>query len=271
MVVVEGRSERRTGEFPVLIIPGYGAPQYQTDLVGKHLQSNGLDVVKVKLPWMAMGDMTRSAALLSESVKRVREQMGFELVNFFGYSLGGIIARYYLQELEGYPALGRGAFVSAPNAGTYIGYLGFFSPAGRQVRPGSPLIRRLNESPVCDEIAGKCLSIFVRWDGVIVPSDSAYLPFGYNMMQRRPISHWRAVMNAELLRHASEFLKGGMPDGVVPGRELFVPEAGDAFAFPWDAPTGAGRGVWQVLASPFRSLGSRIASVFRRQDNGRKR
>ena len=264
MAIVEGRLEPKTGEYPVLVIPGYGAPQYQTDLVGRHLQSNGLDVVKMKLPWMAMGDMTRSAELLSEAVRRVREQMGFEHVNFFGYSLGGIIARYYLQELEGYPSLGRGAFISAPNAGTYIGYLGFFSPAGRQVRPGSPLIRRLNESPMCDQVAGKCLSIFVRWDGVIVPSESANLPFGYNMMQRRPISHWRAVMNAELLSIASEFLKGGMPEGVVPGRELHLPEAGEMVALPWDTPQAPGRRVWQVVASPFRSLGSRIASLFRR-------
>jgi pimeloyl-ACP methyl ester carboxylesterase len=173
------------GNYPVIVIPGYGAPAYQNDYIGRHLQAQGLDTLKIKLPWMAMGYMTRSAHIVAEQAERLREVHGFEKVNFFGYSLGGLIARYYLQEMDGYPLLGRGAFISVPNAGTYIGYLGFFSAAGRQVRPGSPLIRRLNESPLADPVADRCLSVFVRWDGVVVPSDNAFLPNAYNVLRSR--------------------------------------------------------------------------------------
>ena len=254
-----------TGGYPVLVIPGYWGSAFQTEWVGKHLQSNGLDTVGLKLPWMAMGDMTRSAQIVAEQVTRIRETLGFEKVNLFGYSLGGLIARYYLQELEGYPSLGRGAFVSSPNAGTYFGYIGFFSPAGRQVRPGSSFVRELNAAPRRDCSEARCLSIYVRWDGVIVPSESSYLPYGFNLMRRRPVSHWRATMSREMLMHASEFLRGGLPVGAVPGREVGMLEGGGMFAVPLALQSRATRRFWQVVCGPFRSLASRFASLFHRR------
>jgi triacylglycerol lipase len=259
--VTSGAENERTADYPVLIIPGYAAPDFQTDRVGNMLRAGGLDIVKVKLPWMAMGDMTRSAQIVADKVRRLTEYLGHEKVNFLGYSLGGIVARYYLQELDGHPTLGRAAFIASPNYGTYIGYLGFFSPAGRQVRTGSPLIRQLNESPMIDEIATRCLSIFIRWDGVIVPHLSSRMPYGYNLFHPRPISHWRAVMSPELVRRATEFLAGGLPEGAVFGDELVVGEAGGMVTVPWQAHER--RRVWQVLFNPFRSFGSRLASIFR--------
>lgn len=255
----------RTDNYPVLVVPGFGAPAFQTELVSRHLRSTGLDTISVRLPWLAMGDMARSAVVVAEQARRVVEERGFEKVNLFGFSLGGLIARYYLQELEGYPLLGRGAFVSSPYSGTYLGYLGAFSPAGRQVRPASELLRRLEESAEREHVSGKCLSIFVRWDGVVVPCFSSYLPDGYNILMRRPLTHWRAVTSRELILHASEFLQGGMPECAIPGRELDLLEAGRAFAVPGALTR---RRVWSVLNAPFRTFGNRVAALFRRPRRG---
>ena len=256
------RMRERVRNYPVLVVPGFGAPAFQTELVSEHLRSTGLDTISVRLPWLAMGDMVRSAGIVGEQARRAVEERGFEKVNLFGFSLGGLIARYYLQELEGYPLLGRGAFVSAPYSGTYLGYLGAFSPAGRQVRPGSGLLRRLEESGEREHLRGKCLSIFVRWDGVIVPCFSSYLPDGYNILATKPVTHWRAVTSRELILHASEFLQGGMPECAVPGRELGqLDAAGRAFAA---TGTVTRRRVWSVLYAPFRTFGKRVAGMFRR-------
>lgn len=256
----KGRSER-----PVLVIPGYGAPRFQTELVSRHLRASGLDTVSIVLPWMAMGDMVRSAGIVDEQAKRAIETYGCEKIDLFGFSLGGVIARYYLQELDGYPVLGRGAFVSSPNAGTYFGYLGFFSAAGRQVRPGSPFIRQLEESPVREQLMGKCLSIFVRWDGVIVPCFSSYLPDGYNLMHRSPVSHWRAVTSQDIISRASEFLLGGMPEGAFPGRELGMLEAGELVALPWMESARARRHYWRMVSTPFKSFARRVGMLLRRR------
>lgn len=264
MTQMNALRQREEKGYPVLIIPGYGAPAFQSEIVGRYIRSSGLDVVKVKLPWMAMGDMTRSAKLVAEQVDRLRDTYGFDKVNFFGYSLGGIITRYYLQELEGHSALNRGAFVSSPYSGTYIGYLGFFSAAGRQVRPNSTFMKRLDDSPLRELIESNCLSIYVRWDGVIVPSTSSYLSCGYNISLSRPVSHWMAVTNRRIALYASEFLLGGIPEGAVPGHELALPEARDMLAVPAAAPIKKQPRVWQVLWKPVRSLAARIAALFRR-------
>jgi len=256
--------EDTTTGYPVLVVPGYGGPAFQTELVARNLRSSGFSTISLKLPWMAMGDMTRSAGVLAEQVDRLRDILGHEKVNIFGYSLGGLVARYYLQEMDGYPMLGRGAFVSTPNRGTYIGYLGFFSAAGRQVRPGSPFIRAINESTACELLAGRCLSMFVRWDGVIVPTLSSYVPFGYNLLLDRPILHWRATTSAAVIRLASEFLAGGLPDGALQGKELGMLEAGELVPVTLSMERAPGRRFWQAFSRPFRSVGGFFASIFRR-------
>lgn len=255
--------ERTGAEYPVLVIPGYGAPKFQTELVSRHLRSTGLDTISIALPWMAMGDMVRSAHIVEDQARLAIQERGVEKINLFGFSLGGLIAQYYLQELDGYPVLGRGAFVSSPYAGTYIGYLGAFSPAGRQVRPTSPLIRLLEQSRAREHLTGKCISIFVRWDGVIVPCVSSYLSNGYNLMHPRPLSHWRAVTSPELIYHASEFLQGGLPEGALPGRELGMLQGGDLFSMPWSDTVRSGRRFWRVVAKPFRSFGQKVKVLFR--------
>lgn len=247
---------------PVLIVPGYGSPAFQTELVSKKLRSVGLDTIGVKLPWLAMGDMRRSAEVLAQQVYRAREYRGIESVSFLGFSLGGLVARFYLQEMKGYPHLSRAAFISAPNAGTYFGYLGFFSPAGRQVRPGSEFIEALNDSELAGSIASRCLSIFVRWDGVILPCFSSFLPDGYNLMLRKPVAHFRACMSDETILRASEFLLGDVPDGARHGRELDMLEAGRLVTVP--AEVRPRRHYWAVAARPFISLYGRLGSLFRR-------
>lgn len=263
MPLTEEESTRSIEKYPVLVVPGYGAPSFQTERVSRELRSTGLDTISIKLPWLAMGDMARSAEIVGLQARRAIEERGFDKVNIFGFSLGGLIARYYLQELGGFPVLGRGAFVSSPYAGTYAGYLGYFSTAGRQVRPGSPLIRLLEDSPAREHLAGKCLSIFVRWDGVIVPCFSSYLSDGYNLMHARPLLHWRAVTSRDLIAQASEFLQGSIPQGAFPGRELGLLEPGELFAIP---SPGQARSFWMTAWSPFRSIGRRVAGFFRGGD-----
>ncbi len=252
------------GAYPVLIVPGFASPRFQTDLVGRHLRSVGLDTISIELPWLAMGDVARAAGVLAERAGRAMEAYGCEKINIFGYSLGGVVARYYLQELEGYPALGRAAFVSSPHAGTYFGYLGFFSPAGRQMCPGSQVIRRLEESPAREHVAGKCISIFVRYDGVIVPCTSSYLPDNYNLMYRRPVSHWRAVMSESIALRASEFLRGELPVGAFPGRDLDPIDPAGLVSVCWGEKPAGARRVWQAVGAPFRTLAGRIASLLRK-------
>lgn len=253
-----------TGAYPVLIVPGYAAPSFHASWIGKHLQARGLNTVKLELPWLGVGDMTRSAEIVAEKVERIKEGFGFEKVNLLGSSLGGLIARIYLQEFGGYPNLGRAVFLAAPQNGAYIGYLGFFTTAGRQVRPGSTYLQNLNGSSLYDCNSTRCLSIYTRWDGVIVPSESANLPYGYNLRLSWPVSHWGVVCNRMVVNKAAEFIRGDLPEGAEPGRELGELEVTDLYAIPQPLPPRTMGRVWSILFKPLKSLVRRGISLFRR-------
>ena len=212
-----GQESSSTGLYPVIIVPGWGSPAFQIDWVSRHLESEGLATVKLKVPRLAVGDMRESAEVLAREVERLRSGNGVDKVNLVGYSLGGLIARIYLQELDGYRDLNRAVFVGAPQDGVYIGYLGAFTKSGRQVRRGSPFMRELNASGPCNCGERRCLSIYLTRDGTIIPSESARLTCGYNLRLTWPVLHWGVVFNSNVIHTAAEFLKGHVPSDAEPG------------------------------------------------------
>jgi pimeloyl-ACP methyl ester carboxylesterase len=129
---------------PVLLVPGWGAPLWHTHWIARQLERAGLSVEEMKLPFLAVGDMRRSAAMVKDQVEQIRERTGSDRVSLISYSLGGLIERIYLQELGGYEHLGRAVFVGSPQDGIYTACEGAFTKAGRQVSKGSKFMRNLN-------------------------------------------------------------------------------------------------------------------------------
>lgn len=205
--------------YPVLVVPGWGSPMFQTDLVARGLEKEGLQVVRMKLPRLAVGDMERSAEVLGTRVDKTLKKLSCDKVNLVGYSLGGLIARIYLQEFGGRGKLHRAVFVGAPQDGVYIGYLGAFTKSGRQIRKGSEFMRRLNESSTAACDPPRCLSIYLKKDGIILPAESAHLPCGYNIELSWPIFHWGVVFNRRTFRAGARFMKGEVPQQAFAGSE----------------------------------------------------
>jgi triacylglycerol lipase len=204
---------------PVLLVPGWGAPLWHTHWIARQLERAGLSVEEMKLPFLAVGDMRRSAAMVKDQVEQIRERTGSDRVSLISYSLGGLIERIYLQELGGYEHLGRAVFVGSPQDGIYTAYAGAFTKAGRQVSKGSKFMRNLNRAHTCGCDERRCLSIFLSRDGTIFPSRSARLSCGYNLELVWPVLHWGLVFNPQVARAAADFLKGEVPDGAVPGAQ----------------------------------------------------
>lgn len=209
-------SAEEPGSYPVVIVPGWGAPMLHTNWIARQLEAERLSAVKIRFPYMGVGDMDESAGQLKEKVEALRERLGVGRVNLIGYSLGGLIARVYLQEFGGREKVARAVYVGAPQDGVYTAYPASFTKGGRQVRRGSAYMRGLNSKPCrCEE--GRCLSIFLWKDGIILPSESARLPCGYNLKLTWPVFHWGIVFNRRVVHTAAEFLKGKIPGGAVPG------------------------------------------------------
>lgn len=115
-------------------------------------------------------DVRLAATGLATRVEQLCEQTGFERIHVVGHSMGGLIARYYVQRLGGDARVHTLVTLGTPHAGTRAAQL---VPHGlaRQLRPGSDLVQELAEpAPHCGT---RFLSVWSDLDQLIVPKRNA--------------------------------------------------------------------------------------------------
>ena len=99
-----------------------------------------------------------------------------EPLDLVGFSMGGVVSRYYLQRLGGAARVRRFVTISSPHHGTLTAYLRRL-PGVVQMRPNSALLRELNED--LDSFGGvEVTSIWTPLDLMIMPPHSSRLPRG---------------------------------------------------------------------------------------------
>ena len=124
----------------------------------------------------------------------------FDLV---GFSMGGLVSRYYLQRLGGLERVRRFVSISCPHRGTWTAFLR--SNAGtRQMRPGSLFLRDLNhDAEILDRV---CLtSIWTPFDLMILPASSSVTRFGRSVRVSVP-AHVLMLKSRQVLRAVLESL-----------------------------------------------------------------
>ncbi|GAA4348020.1 hypothetical protein GCM10023145_07800 [Angustibacter luteus] len=115
-------------------------------------------------------DIRVAAERLAAEVEAIAADTGYERLHVVGHSLGGLIARYYVQRLGGDERVHTLVTLGTPHGGTLPAYL---LPArlGRQLRPGSDLLAEL------DDPSAGCRTRFVAYwsdlDQMIVPQRNA--------------------------------------------------------------------------------------------------
>ena len=94
-----------------------------------------------------------------------------ELIALVGFSMGALIARFYLQELSGRERTRLFVSVAGPHAGTRMAYL-YPSQGVCDMRPGSAFLRRLETS--ADKLRGlPIVSYWTPHDLMVRPVKSA--------------------------------------------------------------------------------------------------
>jgi pimeloyl-ACP methyl ester carboxylesterase len=112
-------------------------------------------------------DVESTAATLARHVERVCEETGHDRVHVVGHSLGGLVARYLVQRLGGDARVDRLVTLGTPHAGSRWAHALPLS-VGRQLRPGSPLLRELDRpAPRCRT---EITAVYSDLDQVVVPS-----------------------------------------------------------------------------------------------------
>ena len=155
---------------PIVLLHGIVDNRSVFTLLRRGLRRRGFGrVVTVNYSSLG-GDIRLLADRLGELVERVCEETGYERVHVVGHSMGGLVARYYVQRLGGDARVHTLVTLGSPHAGTLPAYA-LPHPLVRQLRPGSEVVRELAEP------AAGCRTRFVAvWsdlDQMMVPKQAA--------------------------------------------------------------------------------------------------
>jgi triacylglycerol lipase len=114
-------------------------------------------------------DVESAAAALGRHIERICRETGHERVHVVGHSLGGLIARYLVQRLDGDDRVESLVTLGTPHGGTRWAHV-LPTPLVRQLRPGSPLIQELAApAPSCRT---RITAVYSDLDQMVVPSSA---------------------------------------------------------------------------------------------------
>lgn len=136
-------------------------------------------------------------------------------IDLIGFSMGGIVSRYYVQRLGGIDRVQRFVTISSPHNGTWTAY---FRPnlGGNQMQRNSAFLYDLNQD-VAALAQINFTSIWTPMDLMILPAVSSRLPVGREVILSVP-SHPQMVTDARCLKAVADALSE--PLQVLPSPDL---------------------------------------------------
>jgi pimeloyl-ACP methyl ester carboxylesterase len=154
---------------PVLLVHGLVDNRSVFSVMNRSLRRRGFSHVCTWNYSPLLTDIARGAADLGAHIERICEQTGHDRVHVVGHSLGGLISRYYVQRQGGDRRVESLVTLGTPHHGSAWAHL---APTAliRQLRPGSPVIRELDEpAPDCRT---PITAIYSDLDQMVVPTSS---------------------------------------------------------------------------------------------------
>ncbi|EDX84150.1 Lipase superfamily [Synechococcus sp. PCC 7335] len=116
--------------------------------------------------------------------------------NLLGFSMGGLVSRYYVQRLGGLSRVEKFVTVSTPHRGTFLA-LGSDRPGIRQMCPNSDFIKALNQDADCLKVL-QFFSFWTPFDLLILPPWSSLIGSGQTRRLLIP-SHNRMIRDQQAL------------------------------------------------------------------------
>ncbi|WP_293332789.1 alpha/beta fold hydrolase [Microcoleus sp. CAWBG58] len=134
-----------------------------------------------------------------------------QAIDIVGYSMGGIVSRYYVQRLGGINRVQRFITISSPHKGTLTAY-SLPLPGYLDMRPDSGLLRDLNQDvTVLKRI--NFTSMWTPFDIMILPSHSSQMPVGKEV-KINVMLHRQMVTESQSINALVEELKAPIKNKV---------------------------------------------------------
>lgn len=155
---------------PIILIHGVIDNRSIFTLLRRSLRNRGFGRLYALNYSPLTDDIADVAARLGTLIEDVCEQTGYERVHIVGHSMGGLIARYYVQRLGGDAHVHTVCTLGTPHLGTLPARFVPW-PVIRQMRPSSEILAELAEpAPGCRT---RFIAIWSDLDQLVLPQRNA--------------------------------------------------------------------------------------------------
>ena len=158
-------------------------------------------------------DVRTVAQRLGALIERTCEETGYERVHVVGHSLGGLVARYYVQRLGGDARVHTLCTLGSPHAGTSAARL-IPQRLVKQLRPGSELLQEL-DAPA-PGLRTRFVAFWSDLDQLIVPKRSARIDhpdLSARNVLLRGVGHMSLPIDGRVVREIAALLAHLDEDG----------------------------------------------------------
>jgi triacylglycerol lipase len=172
----------RSTRNPILLVHGLMDTSHKMRKISSHLSGLGWQVLDIDLiPNNGDARLEILAGQVADLIDRTFSP--HQPIDLLGFSMGGLVTRYYLQRLGGIDRVQRFITISTPHNGTIAAHFSM-RPGCIQMRPEHEFMQDLNRD--VDRL--NCLNFTSLWtpfDLIILPPSSSQL--GIGMEQSIPV------------------------------------------------------------------------------------
>lgn len=154
---------------PVLLVHGLVDNRSVFAVMNRSLRHRGFTQVGTWNYSPLLTDIAQGAVDLAGHIDWICEQTGYDRVHVVGHSLGGLIARHFVQRQGGDRRVESLVTLGTPHQGSLWAHV-LPTPLIRQLRPGSPVLQELAEP--APGIETRMTAIYSDLDQVVVPTYS---------------------------------------------------------------------------------------------------
>ncbi len=202
--VHEGEGEARGKRNPVVLLHGFAMNRTNWIWLGRRLARRGIGPL-YGTTYFSPQSVRRSAEHLARFVDEVCAREECERVDIVAHSLGGVVARYYVERLEGAKKIGRVVTIGSPHKGTIIARLGALFPSARETFHNSSFYAELG--PLSRQNGVAFTSVWSRADAIIEPPESSSIaPAGEDRIFE-DLGHLSLLLSPRVLDTVAERLK----------------------------------------------------------------
>jgi len=155
-----------TSHPPVLLVPGYGLNRSSLWFLGRFLEYRGWNWTWSTSLRQRDATIPKMAAELMDAIQKLRQITGADRIQVVGHSMGGIVASYAINQLDGAQYVERLVTLGTPWRGSDMHIFGVGRIA-REMAPSSAVLTELSASSVP-------LTAIWSWeDAVVCPPENA--------------------------------------------------------------------------------------------------